>query len=112
MLFRSFLIGVLVTGAALGWIMAAGPSFTLGLVKDDLVNAYEKAGVDVSDCKKSQRTLIDPGGGMPECLEGSFRDIQRQLEGADGAEEQPSLVFRWRVGRLSFGAARCLNEVI
>ena len=28
MLFRSLLIGVLLTGAALGWIIVAGPSFT------------------------------------------------------------------------------------
>ena len=62
----------------------------LGLVKDDLVGAYEKAGVDVGDCKNAPRTVIDPSGGMPNCLQGAFKDLRRQLDETDDTQERPS----------------------
>ena len=88
MMFRAFVFGVAIVGAALGWIMAAGPSFTLGLVKDDLVGAYEKAGIDMSKCKARSRTPIDPGGGVQQCAEDAFRDIEKKLRA--GTHDGPS----------------------
>lgn len=62
----------------------------MGSSKDQIVDAYEQAGVDVSACKERGRSVVDPSGGMPECLEGSFKDIARKIEDAgasdDGAE--------------------------
>lgn len=92
MLFRAFVFGVVIVGAALGWIMAAGPSFTLGLVKDDLVGAYEKAGVDMSQCKARWRTPVDPGGGVQQCTEEAFRDIEKKLRAGKG--DGPSFSVR------------------
>ncbi len=88
MLFRGLLIACLLTGAVGGYALAVGPSVMLGLVKDDLVGVYEQAGGDVSDCKNTPRTLINPSGGMPNCLQSTFKDIRRQIDEMDDMEDE------------------------
>ena len=37
--------------------------------------------------KERGRSIVDPSGGMPECLEGSFKDIARKIEGAGASDD-------------------------
>jgi hypothetical protein len=89
MLFKAFIAGSLTMGAVLGWIMAAGPSVFLGFYKDQFVETYERAGVDMSDCKNARRSLLNPSGGMPNCLRQPMTDLMRRIdESANGSAER------------------------
>lgn len=79
MLFRAFVVGSLCLGGGLGWIMAAGPSVVLGFYKDTFVDTYERAGLDMSECKGQRRSMLNPGGGMPRCLERPMTDLMRRI---------------------------------
>jgi hypothetical protein len=80
MMFRVILGAVLVIGAALGWIVAAGPSIMLGAMKDDYVAAAEAGGIDMSECKARSKTILDPSGGMAMCAQDVYREVQRQVD--------------------------------
>ena len=84
MILRGLAPGTFVLGAALGAIMFMGPALMFGAVKHDLSDAYEQAGMDMTECKKHPRTLLDPGGGMPDCLQDSFRDLSQRISGSSG----------------------------
>jgi hypothetical protein len=79
MLFRTLIMVVVVAGLGLGWALSAGPSLYVGYEIDNVTTAYEKAGVDVSECKNRRRTIMRPGG-ETGCLESSFRDIAGKME--------------------------------
>lgn len=93
MMFRIILGGVIVIGAALGYLMAAGPSIVLGSIKDDYVAAVEAGGIDMTKCKARQKTVFDPSGGMQQCVQEVFTGIQDQIseiERSEPSEEAPS----------------------
>lgn len=76
-------------GSGIGWIMAAGPSVVLGFYKDTFVEAYERAGLDMSECKSARRSLLNPSGGMPQCLQAPMTDLMRRInEDVDSAASQ------------------------
>jgi hypothetical protein len=89
MLLRSLFLGAAALGLGLFVMSLAAPGFFVGLVKDDFVGAYENAGLDVSDCKKRRRTLFDPSGGMPDCLQGTFRDLANKMNDASDEDFDP-----------------------
>lgn len=86
MLFRVVLGAVLVLGAGLGWFIAAAPSIMLGSIKDDYVKAVEDGGIDMSKCKARQKTLLDPSGGMQQCVQDVFTEVQKQIVEIEEAE--------------------------
>lgn len=90
MLRRTIFCSLAVISGAITFASDFGGAIVMGSSKDQIVDAYEQAGVDVSACKERGRSIVDPSGGMPECLEGSFKDIARKIEDAgasdDGAE--------------------------
>ena len=74
-----------IMSGAITFVDDFGGAVVMGANKQPLVDAYEQAGVDVSACKNRPAGISDPSGGMNECLEGTFKDIARQIEGAGGA---------------------------
>lgn len=99
MLFRLFVVGSMALGSGVGWIMASGSSVMLGFYKDQFVDTYERAGLDMSECKNSRRSLLNPGGGMPNCLKAPMTDLMRRMDEGPSASdasfdmpaEEPSL---------------------
>jgi hypothetical protein len=100
MLFKALVAGSLAFGAVFGWIMAAGPAVVLGFYKDTFIQAYEQAGLDMSECKNARQSLLNPTGGMPNCLRAPMtelmrridEDVQRASEGSfDIPNEEPPL---------------------
>lgn len=89
-MFRITLGVVLVVGAALGWLVAAGPSIVLGSIKEDYVAGAEAGGIDMSECKARQKTILDPSGGMAMCAQDVYRGIQSQLD--EAARNEPAYV--------------------
>lgn len=89
MLRRTIFCSLAVISGAITFASDFGGAIVMGSNKDQIVDAYEKAGVDVSACNERGRSIVDPSGGMPECLEGSFKDIASKLEDA-GADSVPS----------------------
>lgn len=72
--------GGLVLGAGLVALASGSmPGFVLLQHKDEILSAYEKNGIDTSDCRKRKVSVREPTGGMPDCLESSMRDIARKL---------------------------------
>jgi hypothetical protein len=90
MMFRIVLGAVVVTGAALGWFVAAGPSIVLGSIKDDYVTGAERAGIDMSRCKARQKTLLDPSGGMQTCVQDVYRAVQDQVTEIENVDLESS----------------------
>lgn len=90
MMFRIVLGAVVVIGGALGWFVAAGPSIVLGSIKDDYVAGAEAAGIDMSECKARQKTLLDPSGGMSTCVQDVYRDVQRQISEIENIDIESS----------------------
>jgi hypothetical protein len=90
MMFRIVLGVVLVLGASAGWFIAAGPSIVLGSIKDDYVAGAEAAGIDMSECKARQKTLIDPSGGMAMCAQDVYREVQRQVTEIENVDVESS----------------------
>jgi hypothetical protein len=88
MMFRIVLGAVLVVGAAGGWFIAAGPSIVLGSIKDDYVAGAESAGIDMSECKARQKTILDPSGGMAMCAQDVYREVQRQVSEIENADSE------------------------
>jgi hypothetical protein len=88
--FRIILGAVLVLGAAAGWFIAAGPSLMLGSIKDDYVKAVEEGGIDMTKCKERQKTLLDPSGGMQQCVQEVFIEVQKQITEIENAERDAS----------------------
>jgi hypothetical protein len=74
------LVGIAVMASV---VPRLGGAVMLGEHKEELVGAYEKAGLNVSECRARGRSLVDRGGGMPECLQGTFRDAARKLDTPD-----------------------------
>jgi hypothetical protein len=66
---------------AIGLWFAAGGLGSVHLIKhkDGILSAYEKNGIDTSECRRRKLSLQEPRAGMPDCLESSFRDIARKL---------------------------------
>jgi hypothetical protein len=91
MLFRALLGGVSAIGLVVGWILASGgQGFVLGMHKDEFARAAEEGGLDVSACK--ERSVFNPSGGMEKCVQGVYRDMERQIdeinaEGQNGVGE-------------------------
>jgi hypothetical protein len=77
---------VLVLGSVLGWFIAAAPSITLGSIKDDYVTAVEQSGIDMTKCKARRKTLLDPSGGMQQCVQEVFTEVQKQVDEIDNYE--------------------------
>jgi hypothetical protein len=84
MLRRTIFWSLTIISGAISFVSDFGGAIVMGSSKDQIVDAYEQAGVDVSACKERGRSIVDPSGGMPECLEGSFKDIASKLEDAGG----------------------------
>lgn len=84
MLRRTIFMALAIMSGAITFVDDFGGAIVMGANKQPLVDAYEQAGVDVSDCKNRPVGVTDPSGGMPECLEGTFQDIARKIEGAGG----------------------------
>ena len=89
MLRRIIFMSLSIISGAIAFVSDFGGAIVMGSSKDQIVDAYEQAGVDVSACKERGRSVVYPSGGMPECLEGSFKDIASKLEDA-GADSGPS----------------------
>lgn len=87
MLFRVAIGVVLTLGAVIGWVIAAGPSMMLGSIKDDYVATAEESGLDMSECKARHKTLLDPSGGMSQCVNDVYRGMQKQIDEIDNAEQ-------------------------
>jgi hypothetical protein len=90
MMFRIVLGAVLVIGAAAGWLVAAGPSIVLGSIKDEYVAGAEASGIDMSECKARQKTILDPSGGMAMCAQDVYREVQRQVVEIENADSESS----------------------
>jgi hypothetical protein len=88
MMFRIVLGAVLVLGAGVGWFVAAAPSIMLGSIKDDYVKAVEEGGIDMSKCKARQKTLLDPSGGMQQCVQDVFVEVQKQITEIEDADRE------------------------
>jgi hypothetical protein len=86
MMFRIVLGAVLVLGAGVGWFVAAAPSIMLGSIKDDYVKAVEEGGIDMSKCKARQKTILDPSGGMQQCVQDVFTEVQKQITEIEDVE--------------------------
>lgn len=56
------------------------PNLVLGHFQDDMVKAWNDAGVDTSSCKGSVPKL---GIGVRECYEGSIRSLAEQIGEAE-----------------------------
>jgi len=87
MLRRIIFMSLSIISGALAFASDFGGAIVMGSNKDQIVDAYEQAGVDVSACKEVGRSIVDPSGGMPECLEGSFKDIARKIDGAGASDD-------------------------
>jgi hypothetical protein len=87
MLRRTFFWSLAIISGAISFVSDFGGAIVMGSSKDQIVDAYEQAGVDVSACRERGRSIVDPSGGMPECLEGSFKDIARKIDGAGGSDD-------------------------
>ena len=92
MLRRTVFWSLAVISGAISFVSDFGGAIVMGSRKDQIVDAYEQAGVDVSACKESGRSIVDASGGMPDCLEGSFKDIASKLEHAGAESEAPDAV--------------------
>lgn len=87
MLRRTIFWSLTIISCAISFVSDFGGAIVMGSSKDQIVDAYGQAGVDVSACKERGRSIADPSGGMPDCLEGSFKDIASKLEQAAPSEE-------------------------
>ena len=87
MLRRIIFMSLSIISGAIAFVSDFGGAIVMGSNKDQIVDAYEQAGVDVSACKERGRSIVDPSGGMPECLEGSFKDIARKIDDVAGASD-------------------------
>jgi hypothetical protein len=82
MLRRTIFMALAILSGAITFVDDLGGAIVMGANKQPLVDAYEQAGVDVSDCNSRPAGVTDSSGGMPDCLEGTFKDIARKIEGA------------------------------
>lgn len=89
MLGRSLVLGLVVMGGAIMCIPGFGGAVIMGVNKERFVDTYDRAGLDVSDCRNHPRSLVDPNGGMPDCLQGTFRDAARKLN--SGSVDPPAV---------------------
>jgi hypothetical protein len=80
MLFRTLVIMMVVFGGALGWIGPVAAFNMLGGLKDHFVAALDEAGVDTKDCKARSVHPLDPSGGVSDCVQDVYRQVQTRLE--------------------------------
>jgi hypothetical protein len=95
MMFRIIFGAVLFLGGVTGWFLAAAPGAIMGSMKDDYVKAMEEGGIDMTKCKARQKSILDPSGGMAQCAQDVFVEVERQIREAeeyeaDSRAEEPS----------------------
>lgn len=80
-----FIIGFFV--AYLAW--QALPFVILTAKKDEILKPLDRAGFDVSECRKSKQSWTSPTAGMPFCMRSTYEDMARQMK-RDMEEGRPS----------------------
>lgn len=64
--------------AYLGWQTL--PFVILTMKKDEILAPLDRAGVDVSECRESKQSWLNPTAGMPHCMGSAYEDVARQVE--------------------------------
>jgi hypothetical protein len=64
--------------------MAMAPSLVLGAYQDELVQAWQDAGVDTASCDGSVPAI---GMGVQDCYGGSMRDLAEKLNNTDNSQD-------------------------